>query len=150
MTINIVSSGSQGLRQKRQLINVINVELVTKPSDAISLVRLKNKFGIRTRKEDEQAAWAHLRPGVDFMALGIQLIYELFPIPHGTQRQSIAKPLGDWGWQARPLQPGKGSYTHMAWRVGAQQPPPQTVMTGFQNDIVVTQVKELKSQPPKQ
>jgi hypothetical protein len=115
---------------------------------AISLVRLKSKYGIRTRKEDEQAAWAHLRPGVDFMALDIQLIYELSPIPHGTQRQSIAKLLSDWGWQARPLQPGKGSYHHMAWRVGAQKPPPQTVMTGFQNDIVITQVKELKQQPP--
>jgi hypothetical protein len=84
------------------------------------------------------------------MALDIQLIYELSPIPHGTQRQSIAKLLSDWGWQARPLQPGKGSYHHMACRVGAQKPPPQTVMTGFQNDIVITQVKELKQQPPKQ
>eukprot|EP00435_Cladocopium_sp_Y103_P074057 s627_g46.t1 len=26
----------------------------------------------------------------------------------------------------------------MAWRVGAQEPPPQAVMTGFQNDIVIT------------
>eukprot|EP00438_Fugacium_kawagutii_P004927 Skav217266 [mRNA] locus=scaffold47:1416457:1419855:+ [translate_table: standard] len=33
---------------------------------AISLVRLKNKFGIRVKTADEKAAWSHLRPGTSF------------------------------------------------------------------------------------
>eukprot|EP00438_Fugacium_kawagutii_P035740 Skav229334 [mRNA] locus=scaffold2596:57032:62763:+ [translate_table: standard] len=117
----------------------------------VSLVRLKNKFGIRVKKEDETAAWAHLRPGTQFTPLTLQYIFELFPIPHGTQRNAIVKLLADWKWLARPLQPGRGSSDYMAWRVGAQTPPPQGVMTGFQNDVVITQVKELKhDEPPKQ
>ena len=53
---------------------------------AICLVRMKTKYGIRVRKEGEKAAWENLRPGIDFVDMCIQLIYELFPIPHGTQR----------------------------------------------------------------
>eukprot|EP00435_Cladocopium_sp_Y103_P022904 s2451_g5.t1 len=44
--------------------------------------------------------------------------------------------------------PGKGNFHHMAWRVGAQSPPPSTVMTGFQNYAVVTQIKEIKHTAP--
>eukprot|EP00438_Fugacium_kawagutii_P008967 Skav214288 [mRNA] locus=scaffold2257:201508:210505:- [translate_table: standard] len=118
---------------------------------AISLVRLKNKFGIRVKTEDEAAAWSHLRPGITFTPLNLQHIFELFPIPHGTQRNAIVKLLADWKWLARPLQPGRGSVDHMAWRVGAQTMPPQAVMTGFQNDVVITQVKDLKqTEVPKQ
>ena len=117
---------------------------------AICMVRLKNKYGIRVKQGDEKAAWAHLRPGLDFVSLNIQLIFELFPIPHGTQRHSIVKLLRDWSWEARPLQPGKGNFHHMSWRVGASQPPPQSIMTGFQNDVVITQIKELKPPEPQQ
>eukprot|EP00438_Fugacium_kawagutii_P011105 Skav203176 [mRNA] locus=scaffold39:103479:107678:- [translate_table: standard] len=116
---------------------------------AMCLVRLRNKYGVRVKKEDEKAAWAHLRPGMDFIALQVQQIYELFPIPHGTQRQAIVQLLRDWSWPARPLQPGRGSATHMSWRVGAQSAPPSPVMTGFKNDIIITQVKELKPPEPK-
>ena len=111
---------------------------------AICLTRLRFKYGIRVKKEDEQAAWSHLRPGTDFVAMNLQHIYELFPVPHGTQRHAIVKLLSAWKWTARPLQPGRGNYHHMSWRVGSQDPPPLPVMTGFQNDIVITQVKELK------
>eukprot|EP00438_Fugacium_kawagutii_P035023 Skav226643 [mRNA] locus=scaffold1097:87671:91891:+ [translate_table: standard] len=115
---------------------------------AISLVRLRNKFGIRVKKEDEQAAWAHLRPGTTFTPMTLQHIFELSPIPHGTQRQAIVKLLQDWKWLARPLQPGRGCFEHMTWRVGAQTIPPHNVMTGFQNDVIITQVKEIKTKEP--
>ena len=117
-------------------------------SKAICLVRLKNKFGIRVAKDDEQAAWTHLRPGVDFLDLHIKYIFELFPLPHGTQRQAVSKLLSDWGWHARPLQPGKSSFQHMAWRVGSDVQPPHLVMKGFDNDIVITAVKEIKANTP--
>eukprot|EP00438_Fugacium_kawagutii_P028123 Skav229522 [mRNA] locus=scaffold887:104903:109116:+ [translate_table: standard] len=111
---------------------------------AICLARMKSKYGIRVKKDDEKSAWAHLRPGTTFVGINVQLIFELFPIPHGTQRHAIEKLLRDWKWLARPLQPSRGNFDHMAWRVGAQEAPPQPVMTGFQNDIIITQIKELK------
>jgi hypothetical protein len=92
-------------------------------SSSVCLMRMRHKYGIRVAKADEKLAWSKLRPGVDFMDMNIQLIHELFPLPHGTQRQAVSKLLSDWGWAARPLQPGKGNYQHMAWRVGSQEPP---------------------------
>eukprot|EP00435_Cladocopium_sp_Y103_P012354 s2527_g3.t1 len=113
-------------------------------SSSICLMRMRNKYGIRVAKADEKLAWSKLRPGVDFIDMELQLIHELFPIPHGTQRHAVGKLLADWGWKARPLQPGKGNFQHMAWRVGSQEPPPHPVMKGFQMDIVISQVKEMK------
>jgi len=113
---------------------------------AICLVRMKTKYGIRVRKEGEKAAWENLRPGIDFVDMCIQLIYELFPIPHGTQRLYSVIGAGQRDHFSQERAP-----EHMAWRVGAQNPPPRMVMTGIQNDIVITQVKEIKNtQPQKQ
>eukprot|EP00435_Cladocopium_sp_Y103_P049900 s843_g15.t1 len=111
---------------------------------SVCLVRLKNKYGIRVRKCDEASAWGVLRPGVDFMDMTIQKIYELFPIPHGTQRQAITQILSDWTWPARALQPGKGNFHHMAWRIGSAVAPPAPVMTAFGSDVIITAVKDLQ------
>jgi len=113
-------------------------------SKSLCLVRFKNKYGIRVKKADEAAAWAKLRPGIEFIDMSIQRIYELFPIPHGTQRQAISKILSDWQWKARALQPGKGNFHHMAWRVGSSDAPPAPVMTAFGADVVISAVKELQ------
>ena len=113
-------------------------------SKTVCLVRMRNKFGVRVAKGDEKIAWSHLRPGIDFMELQIQHIFELFPLPHGTPRQNVCKLLSTWGWQARPLQPGKGNFQHMSWKVGAPAPPPHPVMRGFSMDVVITLVKDLK------
>lgn len=112
-------------------------------SKSICLARFKGKYGIRVKKADEAAAWAKLRPGIEFIDMSIQRIYELFPIPHGTQRQAIAKILSDWEWKARALQPGRGNFHHMAWRVGSSDAPPAPIMTAFGSDVVITAVKEL-------
>ena len=113
-------------------------------SKAICLMRMREKYGIRILKEDEETAWAALRPGVEFIGLDIAKIFDLCPLPHGTQRNDVVKLLKEWGWSARPLQPGKGSYSHMTWRVGAAEDPPQMVMPGFNLEVVISQVKELK------
>lgn len=110
------------------------------------MVRLKHKYGVRVRKQDEALAWSKLRPGVDFVDMNIQRIYELFPLPHGTQRQAITQILKDWSWQARVLQPGKGNYHHMAWRVGSTDPPPAAILSAFGADVIITAVKDLQTQ----
>lgn len=116
---------------------------------SVSLVRLRQKYGVRVLQEDEAAAWATLRPGMDYVNLAISKIYELSPVPHGTQRLTIAKLLREWEWPARPLQPGRGTTTYMSWRVGSATPPPKMVMQGFDVDIVIAQVKDLHQPPPK-
>eukprot|EP00435_Cladocopium_sp_Y103_P044798 s2183_g12.t1 len=116
---------------------------------SLCLVRLKQKYGIRVRKEDEAVAWGILRPGTEFVDMSIQTIYELFPVPHGTQRQAITQILADWKWKARALQPGKGNYHHMSWRVGACEPPPAPILTAFGADVIISAVKDLQVQESK-
>eukprot|EP00438_Fugacium_kawagutii_P019500 Skav235633 [mRNA] locus=scaffold358:423522:427481:- [translate_table: standard] len=116
---------------------------------AISLVRLRSKYGIRVAKDDEAAAWAFLRPGMDYVNLSVNKIFELSPVPHGAQRTTVAKLLKEWGWAARPLQPGRGTTTHMSWRVGSDVDPPQMVMQGFECEVVVSPVRSLQPQKPK-
>ena len=118
-------------------------------SKSICLVSLKTKYGIRVRKSDEVAAWGKLRPGVEFVDMTIHHIYELFPLPHGTQRQAIGQILQDWSWPARVLQPGRGNVHHMAWRVGSATPPPAPILTAFDSDVIITAVKDLQIQENK-
>ena len=117
-------------------------------SKSVCLVRMRQKYGIRVLKSDEKIAWTHLRPGIDYVDLDIQHIWELFPLPHGTQKQAMVRLLKDWEWHARPLQPGRGNYQHMSWRVGSQQPPPHPIMKGFQMDVMISQIKDLKMATP--
>eukprot|EP00438_Fugacium_kawagutii_P025923 Skav202342 [mRNA] locus=scaffold2638:36667:46016:- [translate_table: standard] len=113
---------------------------------SICLVRMRNKYGVRVLKGDEESVWTQLRPGLSYVDLEIAHIYELFPVPHGTQRQSVAQLLKDWKWIAKPLQPGRGNFNYMSWRVGAAGPPPHMVMQGFDLEVIITQVKDLTPQ----
>lgn len=58
---------------------------------AINLVRLRSKYRVRMLREDEADVWAHLRPGVDFVSLHVVKIFEICPVPHGTQRPAIVQ-----------------------------------------------------------
>eukprot|EP00438_Fugacium_kawagutii_P015809 Skav206885 [mRNA] locus=scaffold3287:68732:72739:+ [translate_table: standard] len=114
----------------------------------VCLVRMRNKYGIRVCKEDEAVVWAQLKPGIEYVNLSISQVFELSPVPHGTQRTTIAKLLKEWGWAARPMQPGRGSITHMSWRVGSDKPPPQMVLPGFDGDVVISPAKDFRSSTP--
>lgn len=107
---------------------------------------MRTKYGIRVQREDEEAVWTELRPGLSYVDLEIAQIYELFPLPHGTQRQTMVQLLKDWAWNARPLQPGRSTFSHMSWKVGAAGPPTHMVMQGFDLEIVVTPIKDLTPQ----
>eukprot|EP00438_Fugacium_kawagutii_P019055 Skav215402 [mRNA] locus=scaffold271:65165:69367:- [translate_table: standard] len=112
-------------------------------SKSVCLVRMRTKYGIRVHRDDEAQAWAFLRPGIEYVNLEVAKIYELCPVPHGTQRQTMVQLLKDWNWNAKPLQPGRGNFSHMSWRVGAAGPPPFMVMQGFDLDIVISPIKDL-------
>ena len=108
---------------------------------SICIMRVRQRYGVRVLARDEEAAFKALRPGVPFLSVNVSTIYQLYPIPHGTQRQAIAQLLAGWGWHARPLQPGKGSAESMSWLVGAAGPPPNLVLPGFQVDILITETR---------
>ena len=107
-------------------------------STAISLVRFKTKFGIRLRTGDAEALHLKLRPNATFFAAKPAALYRAHPLPHGLDRKAMAKLLGDWGWKkARPLQPTRGSSIGGAWLIGADEEPPASVVTAFNQDVLL-------------
>eukprot|EP00435_Cladocopium_sp_Y103_P041446 s1405_g11.t1 len=111
-------------------------------SYGLSLVRMKQRFGIRVCSTYEAAAYAELRPGEDFLKVNVTRIYRLHPLPHGLQRAQIAKILREWHWTAKPLQPSRGTAEGGAWDVGSAEGPPSTIMRAFSKDILISLIKD--------
>ena len=115
---------------------------------ALSLVRLKNRYGDRVHASHEAAIHKELRPGDQFLKVDVCYVYRLHPLPHGLQRAQVTKILKEWGWAAKPLQPAKGSPEGGSWDVGASQAPPNSVQQAFGHDILITLVRD-RSEPAK-
>ena len=108
---------------------------------SVCIFKLRQRFGIRILARDEELAFKTLRPNASFQAIEVKQIFQLQPIPHGTQRSAIAQLLSEWKWDAKPLQPGPSTASAMSWRVGASTQPPATTLYGFKSDILVTEIK---------
>ena len=117
---------------------------------AISVMRLKQRFGVRVLSRDEEAAFRMLKPGLDFVQVDVRKVFELFPLEHGTQRAAVVKLLAAWGWSARPLQPGRSRSNAMSWHVGSSCDPPQAIMAGSKDDILITEIKNMDRPKPEQ
>ena len=111
-------------------------------SHGLSLVRLKHRFGIRVLSTYEEAAFRELRPNEEFMKVAVTKIYRLHPLPHGLQRLQVSQLLREWKWQAKPLQPARGSAEGSSWEVGAAIEPPNNIMPAFQRDVLISLIKD--------
>ena len=114
---------------------------------ALSLVKQKDRYGIRVHTKDEGKAWSLARPGEVYNDIQVKEVYELAPLPHGTTKTSLNEMILAWGWKARPLQAGRGTRSHMCWRVGAMEPPPSQILHGGDQDILVTPLKQEQQHP---
>ena len=115
---------------------------------ALALARLGSKFGVRVREADEQAMFALLRPGHDFIKVRATLRFRLYPLPHGVQRKSVVQALAAWKWKAKPLQPCRGGSDGAAWEVGAEEEPPAPALALGDSFVLVTPVKLPSSAGP--
>ena len=109
---------------------------------AVSLARAKMRYGVRVKATNEEQAYRSLKPQQEYVKVNIQCIYKLHPLPFGLQRVSIQKLLKEWKWTARPLQPTRGSSMGGAWTVGSEVPPPQPILVGFGQDVLITCLKQ--------
>ena len=111
----------------------------------LSLVRARQRYGVRVHKTSEEKAWMQLKPDSAFTPLKISCIFEIAPLPHGTQRKAVQQLLSDWNWTGKPLQPGKGTIDHMSWRIGADTDPPAPTMQAFGEDVLIYRVKSYEA-----
>ena len=75
------------------------------------------------------------------MKVEVSRIYGLHPLPHGLQHQQVVQLLRDWQWQAKPLQPSRGFAEGGSWEVGATTEPSANVMTAFNQDVLISLLK---------
>eukprot|EP00435_Cladocopium_sp_Y103_P053215 s2024_g17.t1 len=111
-------------------------------SHGLSLVRMKNRFGIRVISTYEEQAFKELRPSETFVKVDVSRIYRVHPLPHGLQRQQVCQLLKEWKWQAKPLQPARGSAEGGSWEVGAASEPPGNILTAFGRDVLISLLKD--------
>ena len=114
-------------------------------SHGLSLARQHQRYGIRVESINEKDLHEEVKPDDTFVDLKIKQVYTIFPVPFGLQKNQLAKLFAAWNWKARPLQPAKGNLQGQAWTVGAEDPPPQQVMRAFDQDVLITLQKEVKT-----
>ena len=119
-------------------------------SAGLSLVRLKQRYGIRVPADQEKLAYQELRPGDTYTKVDVVYIFRAHPLPHGIQRAQVTKMLAEWAWSAKPLQPAKGSQIGSSWDIGASTPPPNSVMRAFGEDVLLTLIKDKTVEAPVQ
>ena len=109
----------------------------------LAICRFGHKYGIRVSQKDAEATHSKLNPDIPFQDFHIQLIYEVRPLPHGTQRAGVVQLLKKWHWKARPLQPHHSDQQGMGWLVGAAVEPPAMLFPAQQGDVTVVLHKKM-------
>lgn len=111
---------------------------------ALALCRLKDKYGLRVKKDEEGALFSALFPSKMFVACQPTDVYVMEPVPIGTQKYGVQKLLKEIGWAAKPMQPKGSAAGGIAWQVAAQSPPPDSVISTKEGEIIVTWVRSLQ------
>ena len=107
----------------------------------VAVCRLGSKYGIRCLAKHQAELHRILCPSRPFVHCAVKAVYRLEPLPAGTQRSSLVETLQSFGWNAKPLQPCKGSQGQ-AWQVGAETEPPKPFIESQQGWIGISKVKD--------
>ena len=110
--------------------------------DAMALVRLGHRYGLRVAQAHAAKLHKQLKPDEDYIQIQITSTWKLHPLPHGLQKAAIQKLLSEWKWNAKALQPLKGSSTGASWEVGASDDPPAQIMPAFGQEVMITQIRD--------
>lgn len=104
----------------------------------IAVARFGSRYGVRVPTKDAEMIHTQLNPEIPFANFEVNKIYELRPLPHGTQKLGVLSMLKAWGWKARPLQPCKADSLGMGWLIGAPNEPPAMIMATNTGDVMIS------------
>jgi len=111
-----------------------------------ALAKLHHRYGNRVTKQFEKQSHEEVRPDDKYLDIAVRQIYTNFPVAYWLQKSQAVKLLAIWKWAAKPLQPTKGNLQGQDWTVGAEAPPPNKILPGFGQDVLITLQKEITSQ----
>ena len=108
-----------------------------------ALCRLKDRYGLRVKIEDEEDVFGSLFPQRIYVPCKPTDIYVMEPLPFGIQKFGVAKLIKDLHWAAKPMQPKGSSSGSLAWLVAAQTPPPENVLLTDTGEVMITWLRSL-------
>eukprot|EP00438_Fugacium_kawagutii_P018120 Skav206111 [mRNA] locus=scaffold3597:185169:189815:+ [translate_table: standard] len=115
----------------------------------VAACRLGLKYGVRCFAKHQESVHQELCPNKPFVSCAIKALYRLEPLPAGIQRASLVAMLRDSGWNAKPLQPCKGSQGQ-AWQVGASVDPPAPFIEAQHGWVGISKIKDATITKPAQ
>ena len=116
--------------------------------NAVALVRVQSKYGIRFDTSNAEAGFRHLRPSEVYVPVVVQKIWQIMPLPFGTQRSKLQVCLSQLPWEVKVLQQISSSAAGAVWEVGASTDPPCKLFQLDNQDVMITFVREaVKSKP---
>ena len=118
------------------------IHKVKTTADAIAAVRVNKKYGIRFTKESVAAGFKLLRPTEVYIPIEVQKIWQLMPLPFGTQKAKLQNCITALPWTAKVLQQTGSSPVGTTWEVGSSSQPPTNVFMVDGQDVMITLLRD--------
>ena len=110
--------------------------------EAIAAVRVSHKYGVRFAKENLEAGFTALRPHEKFIPIDVQKVWQVMPLPFGTQKAKLQACITAMPWTAKVLQQSGSSPMGSTWEVGSSTNPPTNVFMVDGQDVMITLLRE--------
>ena len=105
---------------------------------ALGIARYGHKYGFRVLLKDAESAHQAICPSAPFLNIGVEKVWEIRPLPHGTQKNALLAMLRSWSWKAKPLQPCRADSAGMGWMVGSTDNPPSQILLTDKGEVTVS------------
>ena len=116
--------------------------------NAVALVPVQSKYGIRFAATHAEEGFRHLKPTEVYVPVVVQKIWQVMPLPYGTQKWKLQTCLSQLPWQVKVLQQISSSAAGAVWEVGASTEPPCKLFQLDSQDVMITFAREaVKSKP---
>ena len=125
-------------KQKRDQATVLSKQI----PEVMGLARSGDRVGLRVQTVSAEKVAKLIRPDEVFVSAQGRKLFQIGPIPYGTQRQALAKALKEFGWSARPIQVVQSGFSvqGLHWSVQSTEELPNTVLHFRSSEAIITSV----------
>ena len=103
-----------------------------------------NIFAVRVLTLDFHELLPVFMPNMTKDFVHSRLRYKIFPTPYGASREVVSTILSNMQWKVRPLVVDRSD--PCAWIVGSEDPPPFSVLSFSEGDILIEEIPRTRAQ----